>query len=131
MTVANILAEVDEIKPNTYDEAVKIKWLSQLDGKIFNDLLLTHEHDLVEDEEGNLVEPTFTAYTEEDENVDVIAPDAYADLYRHYLFAQIDYSNGEADRFQNSMIMHNSALKEFYDYYNRTHKPIQKPLNVF
>jgi hypothetical protein len=131
MTINDILTQVDEIQPNTYDENIKIAWLSELDGRIFNDVILTHEHDLVEDEEGNLVEPEFVAYDENSENEELIIPNTYADIYRHWLFAQIAYSNGEVDRFNNSMVMYNSSLKEYYDWYNRNNLPIQKPLKVF
>ena len=131
MTISKVLARVDEIKANTYDEKTKISWLSELEGRIFNDIFLTHEHELVEDEEGNLVEPTFSGFDEGSENEELIAPDTYADVYRNYLFAMIDFSNGETERYTNSMIMFNSSLKEFGDWYNRTHKPIQKPLKVF
>ena len=55
MTIGEVLAEVDEINPNTIDDAVKIGWLSKLDGRIFDETILTHEHDLVDDGEGNLV----------------------------------------------------------------------------
>ena len=50
---------------------------------------------------------------------------------RDYLMGMIAYSNGETERYQNSMIMFNSNYKEYADWYNRTHKPIQKPLKVF
>ena len=131
MTVGEVLAQADEIRPNTYDENLKITWLSELEGRIFNDIILTHEHDLVEDEEGNLVEPTFSGYDETSENVEMLAPDIYADLYRNYLFTQIDYSNGETERYTNSMLMFNNSYQQYADWYNRTHKPIQKPLKVF
>ena len=131
MYVNQILAQVDEIKPNTYDENIKIIWLSELEGRVFNDLVLTPEHELVEDEEGNMVEPTFDGFDETSENEELMIPDTYADVYRNWLIAQIDYANGESDRFNNSMVMFNSSLKEYYDFYNRTHKPHQKPLKVF
>ena len=131
MTVGEILAMVDEIKPNTFDENLKITWLSELEGRIFNDIVLTHEHELVDDGEGNMIEPTFAGYDETSENEEVIAPDTYADLYRHYLFAQMDYSNGETDRYSNSVIMFNSSYQQFSNWYNSTHKPIQKPLKLF
>jgi hypothetical protein len=131
MTISEILAQVDEIKPNTYDENIKLRWLSELDGRVFNDVILTHVHDLVDDGEGNMVEPTFAGYNETSENDELLIPDTYADIYRHWIFAQIDYANGEVDRFNNSMVMYNSSLKEFYDWYNRNNKPIQKTLNTF
>ena len=124
MRIDEILADVDEIKPNTYDDNVKLRWLSELDGKIFDQIILTHEHEVPE--EGEL---TFEPYQSLSE--DLLVPFPYTDLYRHYLFAMIDYSNGETDRYQNSMVMFNASYQEFTNWYNRTHKPISKPLKIF
>ena len=131
MTISEILALVDDINPNTYDEKIKINWLSELDNKIFTSLVMTCEHVLVDDGEGNLVEPTFTAYTEDDEEKELIAPNEFADIYRYYLATQIEYSNGETDRYNNSMLMFNSAYDAFERWYVRNHKSFIKPLRVF
>lgn len=134
MTISKVLALVDEIDANTYDTKTKIGWLSKFDGRVFNDIILTHEHDLVEDdsEEGNLIEPTFPGYDEETSlDTELLIPDTYSDVYTDYLMAMIAYSNGETERYQNSMIMFNSNYREYANWYNRTHKPIQKPLKVF
>ena len=131
MTVQEILAKVDKIKPNTFDENLKITWLSELEGRIFNDVILTHVHDLVDDGEGNMIEPTFAGFDETSENEELLVPDTYCDLYRNYVFAQMDFANGETDRYNNSMIMFNNSYNDFCNWYNRTHKPIQKPLKLF
>lgn len=131
MTVGELLAQVDEIRPNTFDENIKTTWLSELEGRVFNDIVLTHEHDLVEDEDENMVEPTFAGYDETSENEELIAPDTYCDLYKNYLFTMMDYSNGETDRYTNSMLMFNNSYSQFESWYNRTHKPIHKPLRLF
>lgn len=140
MTINQILALVDEINTNSYDTKVKIDWLSKLDGRVFNDVILTHEHDLVpenseseddETEEVNLVEPTFSGYDDSSLNTELLIDDTYSDVYRDYLMAMIAYSNGETERYQNSMIMFNSNYQEYLDWYNRTHMPIEKPLKLF
>ena len=118
MTIDTILAEVDEINPNTYDEQIKLGWLSKLDGRVFND-------------DNNLVEPTFTGYEEVSEETELIIPDTYSDVYRDYLMAMIAYANGESDRYANSMIMFNSNYQQYLNWYNRNHKPLQIPLKVF
>lgn len=122
MTIEEVLAEVDEIKPNTFDDNIKLKWLSELDGKIYKELILTHEHD---------ADITFTPYTSADMNKELLAEFPYSDIYRHYVFANIDYSNGESDRYQNSMVMFNNAFDAYRKYYNKTYKPIQNILKVF
>ncbi len=122
MTISEILAEVDEIKPNTYDDNIKIKWLSELDGKVFNELVTTHEHE--DDIE-------FKGYTEADIDEELLIPFPYTDTYRNWLFAMIDYSNGETDRFSNSMVMFNNAYSTYAKYFNSTNKPIQQPIKLF
>lgn len=133
MTISKVLALVDEIDANTYDTKTKIGWLSKLDGQVFNDIILTHEHELVDDgtEEGNLIEPTFSGYNNASLDTELLIADTYSDVYTDYLMAMIAYSNGETERYQNSMIMFNSNYREYANWYNRTHKPIQKPLKVF
>ena len=140
MTINQILAMVDEINTNSYDTKIKIDWLSKLDGRVFNDIILSHEHDLVpeegtneedESEEVNLVEPTFSGYDNSSLDTELLIDDTYSDVYRDYLMAMIAYSNGETERYQNSMIMFNANYREYANWYNRTHAPIQKPLKVF
>lgn len=191
MKIADCLAQVDELKPNTYDDAMKLRWLSELDGRIFYELVVTHVRDKVlpekidpivektneetieppqeppveflddediptEDEpiedtpvedtpveespteeeineEDLLVDPPmeFFGYTDEDLDKELIAPFPYDSIYRNYIFALIDFNNGEADRYQATMSMFNSQYQEFCNYYNRTHKPISTQLKVF
>lgn len=128
MYISSVLALVDAIKPNTYDENIKIQWLSDLDGKIFNEVILTHERD--KDEEGNIIGPSEVPVYETT-NDELIVSEPYADIYRNYLFAMIDFSNGESDKYTNSMIIFNNSYKSFTDYYNRTHLPNQVSLKVF
>ncbi len=122
MTIGDILALVDELKPNQYSDEIKIMWISELDFNIFETLIKTHEDAAIEE---------FNGYTENDMSTEVIAPEAHKDIYTYYLFAMIDFMNGETDRYQNSSIMFNGAKQRYYDEYNRTHMPISKPLGVF
>lgn len=134
MRISDILAKVDELKPSQFDDNTKIDWLSELDGRIFNTVIMTHVHELikqtiVDEETGEEkvieVEPTFKPYSSENE--ELILDDIYADVYRHWMYAMMDYANGETERYQNSMIMFNSKFQEYKDWYNSTHLPIQYP----
>lgn len=42
MTAGDIISKVDMLEPNQYDTTQKLEWLSTLDGKIINEVLLTH-----------------------------------------------------------------------------------------
>ena len=134
MKISDVLAITDEIKPSKFDDNLKINWLSELDAKVFNELIMTHEHDLVEiegedGEESQFIEPTYTGYDSED--CDLLIPDTYADVYRHWLYAMQDYANGEAERYAVSSLMFNERYKEYCNWYNSTHKPLGADVKYF
>lgn len=123
MTINEAITYVDNIKPNTFALAEKIRWLSNLDG-IF-------KHEVIDTHEGG-EEVFFEGYTEDTPlDTELIAPHPYDEVYLRHLEAQIDYHNGENRRFNNSIALYNAAFLNFKNWYNRTHKPISKPFKIF
>lgn len=116
MKISEILARVDEIKPNTYDDNIKIGWLSALDGQIFNDIIKTHAKDVNTPDE-------FLGYTNQDIDTELLVGFPHDDIYEAYIYAQIDFANGETERYANSSTMFNNAYKNFRADYNRQHMP--------
>lgn len=43
MTTGEVISKVDRLEPNQYDTETKLNWLSQLDGKIVSQVIMTHE----------------------------------------------------------------------------------------
>ena len=123
MTIMDALYRIDELKPNSYSQPEKIKWLSSLDGVIKNEIIDTHEGG------ENIV---FNGYTEDAElSTELLVPAPYDDVYLRWLEAQIDYNNGEIAKYNNSMIAYNDAFTLFKRYYNRTHMPKGKKFKFF
>ena len=116
MTVSEAISRVDNLKPNQFDNTTKTRWLSELDMRIHKEIILTHEHESPID---------FNGYDNEDGSMKLLAEDPYSDLYIQWLFAKIDYNNGEFDRYANSYIMFNNAYADYANMYNRTHMPLQ------
>ena len=114
MTVQEVLTEVEELKPHQYDDSVLIRWLNDLESKIHKQILSNYVY-----EEG-LEE--YIPLSEDDMERELCIKEMYTDVYKFYLFAMIDFHNGETARYQNSYIMYNSAYQEFADYWNSTHK---------
>lgn len=115
MTIQEAIDRVDTIKPNKYTEAQKITWLSELDGMIHQELILTHEG--AEDE-------NFEGYTSETEKTtELLVPYPYCEVYQHYLSSQIDLGNAELDKYNNDKTLYNNAYMTYAAYYNRTHMP--------
>ena len=116
-TIREAIAMVDKLKANRVPEGEKIKWLSQCDSNIFLSVIGTHEPG-----EGTPTE--FHGYTE-DTDIDTVllAPPPYDELYKHYLEMQIDLTNMELAKYNNSSALYNSAYQNYAAWYNRTHMP--------
>lgn len=123
MTIMDSINRIDTLKPNRYDISEKIKWLSTLDERIMNEIIVTHEAS-----EGIV----FNGYTEETAlTTKLLAPSPYDELYLYWLEAQIDYWNGEYGKYNNSIAMFNTAYTAFVNHYNRTHMPKGKKFKFF
>ena len=120
MTVNEAINMVNATKPNQFDSSVKIAWLSEIDGKIFNEVIKTHNNASIE---------AFTGHTSGDENLLISAP--YDSIYLRWLEAQIDYANGDTRRYNVSATAFQAEYSQFTRYYNRTHMPIGKEITYF
>lgn len=117
MTIIEVIQSIDVVKPSRYDQTQKIKWLSTLDGTIKKEIIDSHEG-------GESV--VFNGYTDETNlTTKLLVPAPYDDVYIRYLEMQIDYANGEYNRYNNSKTMFNAAYSDFEKFYNREHMPIK------
>ena len=115
MTIMDALYRIDDVKPNSYSQSEKIKWLSSLDGMIKSEIIDTHEGG------ENVV---FNGYNEDADLSTVLLVSApYDDIYLRWLETQIDYANGEYGKYNNSLTMYNTSYSAFARFYNRTHMP--------
>lgn len=122
MTISEAITECDELKPNQYSDTHKLRWLTDIEKTIMNEIILTHEREI---KEGGEETGEFNGYDEDtDYETELIAPDPYSQLYVFYLMAMIDFYNGETTKYQNSYVMFNAKYQEFANYWNRTHKTV-------
>lgn len=118
MNIRDALDQVDALKPNQFDEQQKIYWLSQVDQRIYNDVVLRHERD-------ESMPETFGGYPPDvDQDTQLLASAPFDALYRWWLEAMIDLGNGELGKYQNSMLLFNSAWNDFAKDYRRKHMPL-------
>lgn len=115
MTIIETINRVDAVKPNGYSQTEKIYWLSVLDGTVKREIIDTHEG-------GEAV--TFTGYDAKTPlSTTLLIPAPYDEVYIRYLEMQIDYANGEYNKYNNSMILYNTAYAAYERFYNREHMP--------
>ena len=117
MTIHEAIAEVDSLKPNMFGEREKIKWLSRLDRRIFEQIISTHELN-----EGETAD-SFTGYGDSDGETQLLVGEPYDEMYIRWLEAQIDYHNMEYDSFNNSNGVFESVYSSFRNAYNQSHMP--------
>lgn len=117
MKLMEVISAVDALKPNTYSVENKIAWLSWVDETVQREIFDSHQG-------AGAVFGGYSADTPPD--TALLVPPPYDQLYLRYLEAQIDYHNGEYDRFNNAMAMYEAAFDSFAKYYTRTHMPVSR-----
>ena len=117
MTLGAAMAMLDHARPaNQMGDEEKILWLSDLDSRVYKEIFQTHEGEL----------DAFSGYGSlTDPDTQLLIPEPYTNVYLHYLESQLDYRQGEMDRYNNSSAAFNQAYAEFAGWYHRTHMPIQ------
>ena len=118
MTLNQAIECIDRIRPNKYTAAQKLAWLSALDGRLFNEVILTHE--------GAEEAAPFAPYTEETAgDTPLLVPAPYDEgVYTHYLEARVAQANGEAAKYNQAAALYNSACSDWLRRYNRCLMPI-------
>ena len=118
MTINEAITRLDSLIFNTYSNDDKVQWLSRLDLSLKRLIFDTHEG-------ANCGH--FSGYTEyTPDNMVLLVPAPFDDIYLRWMEAQIHYHNGEYDKYNSAIILYNAAYEAFAKFYNRTHMPIQK-----
>lgn len=115
MTIFEAINRIDSLIHNTYGNGDKIAWLSRVDHMVKKHIIDTHE---------GAEEVSFDGYHDNtDPETELLVPAPYDGLYLHWLEAQIDYTNGEYDKYNNAILMFNTEYDGYANYYNRNHTP--------
>lgn len=118
MTIIEAINKLDALKFNTYTQADKVGWLSKLDNAVKLQIIDTHE---------GADNVSFTGYTMNTPlDTVLLVPAPYDEVYLRWMESQIDYHNGEYDKYNNSIIMYNTAFNAFAKHYNLHHMPLSR-----
>lgn len=119
MKIREALAFVDSVKPNAYTDEQKLRWLNDCEGMVQTQVLLFAPHEII-------------VYSlPDDENVEMIVNKPHDKLYLSYLYAMIDYANGEYNKYANSMQMFNSDFSEFMRWFATVYRPADTHREVY
>ena len=117
MTINEAITMADELKPNMMQNAVKVRFLNEIEGKVHEEIIMTHAHTVAEESC-----PKYD--TDTDQGTDMLVPAPYDMLYVYWLMAQIDHMNMEMDKYNNDRALFENAWGNFADYWNRNRLPL-------
>ena len=107
---SEILAKVDNLKPNMYSQSLKRSWLNSAEIKI-REFMAMYNNSLFDD-----------SFIEE-ENPYLTLKEDKSDLYVYYVMAMIDLSNQDITLYNNNVIIFTDMLEDFKKQYRREHTP--------
>ena len=110
MKIQEAIQDIKNMKPSQYSDEMLVKWLSALDGQVYEELMAKYG-----------APAPFLPYTEQMLGRELLVPFPHDELYQTYLGAKIDYHNAEYERYNNGMMLFNAQLQAFYNAYTRTH----------
>ena len=123
MKIREAIERIDSHKHNIYSQNDKIAWLSRLDSLVKTLIIDAHE---------GSEKVSFTGYDDKtDINTELLVPAPFDEMYLRWLEAQIDYSNGEYDKYNNAILMYQTVYEGYANHYRRTHMPKATAIKYF
>lgn len=108
MTPNKAIEIIDRLKPNSYSEEDKLRWINELDGMVQRLVIQSDE---------------IKQYSyPEDMDTELLIPAPFENVYPLYLEAKIDYQNIEYEKYNNSALMFESQYSEYKKAYIREHR---------
>ena len=115
-TVNNVIERAVRLHPDTIDDAIKCRWLSELDGKIMRETMLDN---------------SFGGYSfPEDGDTELKVKPPYDNIYELYIIAMSEFFSGELAAYSASATLFDQAYTEFRKNYIRNNMPPYQKLKI-
>lgn len=115
MTLADLIAYVDQIRPNAFDKEQETGWVNEIEHKVYDQV--------INKAVGNITNDPTPYFYDQNAETELLVEDAHKAVYVTYLLAQMDYANMELDRYNADAAMHQAAWQEYAAEYRRNHRP--------
>ena len=123
MTIRDIMESVKQKRNLTLSDAHCVRCLSELDSKIYEDIILRHagkEQYMLRAADGSVSDRPFPYKSDASR---LIAPERFFGMYEAYLMCEADYALDEIGRYRNDLLLFERAYNGFAAWYNETHLP--------
>lgn len=118
MTARGVISSFMRDVPTLLDEETLAYWISEIEGTIISEVVLTHEGA----PDGAPEFAGITASSGMDD--ELTAKEPYSKLYFDYLRMKSDVLHSDTVRFDASSAIFAASYADFADHYNRTHMPL-------
>lgn len=115
MTLAELIAYIDQIRPNAFDKDQKTGWVNEIEHKVYDQIFNKAV--------GNITSDPTPYFYDLNAETELLVDDSHKDVYVTYLLAQMDFANMELDRYNADAAMHQAAWQDYAAEYRRKHLP--------
>ncbi len=113
MTVREAVAQFKDAVPTSLGEDTLVSWLNELEGAVYEELIMTHEGETFPFAPITLTEPDRELYL----------PAPYSKVYVDYLKMKSDVAFNDTGRYESSGAHFAASWSDAANHYNRTHAP--------
>lgn len=111
MKLSDVIARVDDIKPNAFTDATKTAWINECEGLVQTEVMLIAAEDVIQYD------------YDADAQTELLVKPPHDKIYWAYLSALIDFANGEYNKYQNTMQLFNNYFGEYMRWYALRYRP--------
>ena len=134
MTPNKAIEIIDRLKPNSYSEEDKLRWINELDGivkrlvfqwdeKYLKEVETRYKSEkITEAEYKEIIDKTKPYVYPEDMDKELLIPAPFDECYTLFLETKIDYHNREYGNYNNSAMMFETRFSEYKKAYIREHQ---------
>lgn len=114
MRLGELIETVIRTRGRQYSEDIMTGWLNEIEGQVIDEVINKAEgYDL-----------EFKPMTYDlDAERELSVPDRFQDVYINYMLSKIDFHNQETERYNNDVVMYNSAYDAFTSWFKQNHMP--------
>ena len=116
MTIVQAIALADRVAANDIEQAIKLKWLSDLDLQLVDEVFNRHRGTCIQN---------FNGYDETTDanSTELLVKAPYDMLYVDYLEMRIHQQHKEIERYNNARLIYERSRARFDNYINSHYMP--------
>lgn len=104
MTASEAIARAKETRQGAIDYSQYLKWVNVIEGRVQAEVMGKKPEEIIK-------------YTEENDNVQLLIPHPYDEVYIYYLCAMTDFFNEEWDLYANDAEFFEKTFENYKAYY--------------